>query len=301
MPNNLDNFVPEVWSRRIIANIDQVNLALMVMTNSDYEGEVRAAGDTVQVRTFGNITIQDYNRGLPISPESVVPTKETMVVDQSKYFAFDVDDLDQVQNDINAIEGYTRRAGVAMSNAIDTYAMSFATSGNTANAVGSTGSPISITANTATTAVYEQLVAAGLALDNLSVPANDRWAIVTPFFKSLCLKSTTYFIRATELGDSIVQTAGIGARDASRRGFIGQMAGFDVYVSTNIKNNGTYWACPYGQGKPISYAAQIPNGTVEAIRLEGTFATRVRGLLLHGGKVFTENAKTLGAMYVTNS
>ena len=301
MPNNLDNFVPEIWSRRVIANIDQVNVALSVMCNTDYEGDVKEAGDTVQVRTFGSITVQDYQRGLPIAAESLVPLKETLTVDKAKYFAFDVDSLDVAQNDINAIDGYTRRAGVALSNAIDSYALSFSLSGNSANAVGTAAAPINITADTATTAVYEQLVAAGLTLDNLSVPQVGRWAIVTPYFKSLCLKSVTYFIRATELGDAIVQTANLGAVDATRKGFIGQMAGFDIYCSTNAKTNGTYWACPYGQGKPVSYAAQIPPSTLEAIRLESTFATRVRGLLLHGGAVFTEDAKRLGVMYVNNA
>jgi len=49
---------------------------------------------------------------------------------------------------------------------------------------------------------------------------------------------------------------------------------------------------PYGQGNPISYAAQLRE--VEAIRLETTFASAVRGLLLHGGTVFAEDKKRLG-------
>ena len=81
------------------------------------------AGDTVQVRTFGSITVQDYQRGLPIAAESLVPLKETLTIDKAKYFAFDVDSLDVAQNDINAIDGYTRRAGVALTNAIDSYAL----------------------------------------------------------------------------------------------------------------------------------------------------------------------------------
>lgn len=301
MPNNLDAFVPEIWSRRVIANIDQVNIAKMVMTNSNYEGEIQASGDTVQVRTFGSITVQDYERGLPISSESLVPIKETLVVDKSKYFSFDVDSLDVVQNDINAIDGYTRRAGVAMSNAIDTYVFGFSLSGNAANVVGSAASPINITPDTSTTSAYEQLVAAGLTLDNLSIPSEGRWIIVTPYFKSLCLKDKVYFIRATDMGDNIVGSAGLGARDAARKGFIGHMAGFDIYVSVNIKSNGTYWACPYGQGRPVSYAAQIQPGSVEALRLENTFATRVRGLLLHGAAVFAEDAKALGTLFIDNS
>ena len=124
MANNLNNFVPEIWSKNIIENINQVNVA-MNFVNTDYEGEIRNFGDTVQVRTFGNITIQDYERGNPLAPENLVPSIETMSINTAKYFAFDVDDLDVVQNDISAIQGYTRRAAVSMSNAIDSYLFGF--------------------------------------------------------------------------------------------------------------------------------------------------------------------------------
>jgi hypothetical protein len=302
VPNNLTAFVPQVWSRKVIQNIDQNNVAMATMTNSNYEGEIQAAGDTVQVRTFGNITVQDYARGTPISAESLAPTVETLVIDKSKYFAFDVDSLDVAQNDINAIDGYTRRAGVAMSNAIDTYVMATARSGaSSSNAVGSTGSPVSITKDTDTTSVYQQLVYAARKLDELNVPQEGRWVVVTPFFKSLILQSTTYFIRATDMGDAIVRSAGISVPDASRRGYIGEAAGFDVYSSTNLPNNGTWWGNIFGQDHPVCYAAQIPASTMEALRLESTFATRVRGLLLHGAKVFAEDAKRLGVIYTSNA
>ena len=301
MPNNLDNFVPEIWSRRVIANLDQVNVAMSVMCNTDYEGEIKEAGDTVQVRTFGNITVQKYVRGVSIASESLVPLKETLTVDQADYFSFDVDSLDVAQNDVNAIDGYTRRAGVALSNAIDSYILSFSNSGNAANVVGTTSAPISVTKDTDTTSVYQQLVYAAKTLDKLNVPQDGRWMIVTPYVKSLMMQSTTYFIRATDLGDSIINTASLARRDATRKGFVGQAGGFDIYMSTNYLTNGTYFANVYGQGKPVSYAAQIPPSTLEAIRLESTFATRVRGLLLHGAAVFAEDAKRLGCFYSTNA
>lgn len=302
MPNNLDAFVPEIWSRRVIANIDQNNVALNFV-NTDYEGEIRAFGDTVQVRTFGSITVQDYTRGETIASESLVPTKESLSITTAKYFAFEVDDLDKAQNDINAIDGYTQRAGVALSNAVDTFIFGAYASAHTSNQQSNGGSAYDITANTAGTAVYELAVTCGQNLDNFDVPTDQRWMVVSPYVKSLLLKSTTYFIRATELGDAIVSTArlGMGAREAMGRGYLGQMAGFDVWVSTNLPTNGANKYVVYGQGKPISYAAQIPVGTVEALRLENTFATRVRGLLLHGKAVFAEDSKRLGYLYVDNS
>lgn len=254
----------------------------------------------MQVRTFGNITVQDYNRGQPIAAEFLVPVREQLSIDASKYFAFDVDDLDKVQNDINAIDGYTQRAGVALANNVDSFIFGATTSAHASNIVSNGGSAVDITPNTAATAMYELAVSAGLSLDNFDVPTNDRWMVVSPYAKSILLKSTSYFIRATDMGDAVVATArlGMSAREAMGRGYIGQMAGFDVWVSTNLVTTATGKYCPFGQGKPIAYAAQIPVGTVEALRLEGTFATRVRGLLLHGKKVFTEDTKRLGYIYV---
>jgi len=298
----LTNFIPQIWSRNLVKNIDQNNLALAVMTNSDYEDEIRDFGDTVQVRTYGSITVSPYARGTTLVPQTLAPVKETLVINDSQYFAFDVDSLDIAQNDINAIQGYTGRAGVAMSNAVDTYVMGKALSGVlAANKVGTAAAPINITPDAAGTAVYLQLVAAGLLLDTQSVPAQGRWALVTPYFKSLMMQSTTYFIRATDLGDSIVQSANLRVSDAMRVGFIGQAAGFDVYSSTNLPTNATYWANLFGQGKPVCYAAQIPPGTLEVLRLETTFATRVRGLLLEGAQVFAEDSKRLGVIYTDNS
>lgn len=302
MANNLDNFIPEIWSTKIIQNIDQINVGLNFV-NTDYEGEIRAAGDTVQVRTYGNITVQDYERGAQIAAEDLAPTKEALTVNLSKYFAFDVDDLDEVQNDLNAVNGYTSRAAVAMSNAIDSYLFSFYSSALAANQVGS----VTVTPNTATTAVYELLVNAGVLLDQQNVPQNDRWIVVSPYVKGVMMKSTSYFIRASAMGDQVVTTArlapngqGATAAEMANRGYIGQAAGFDVYVSNNLPTStGSAKYCLWGQGRPISYAAQIPASRVQALTLQDTFATRVRGLLLHGGKVFAENSKALGYTIMT--
>lgn len=297
MANNLDALVPEIWSTNIIENINQINVA-MNFANTDYEGEVRNAGDTVQVRTYGNITIGDYQRGQTLSIEDLVPVKEALTVDKSKYFGFSVDDLDVVQNDVNAINGYTRRAAVAMSNEIDRYLFGFYSSALAANQVSS----VTITSNTATTAVFELIVDAGKLLDQQNVPQTDRWIVLSPYAKSVLMKSTTYLIRASAMGDQVVTTSRLGATaaQASSTGYVGQCAGFDVWCSNALPtSSGSAKYCLWGQGKPISYAAQIPPGRIEALRRESTFGTLVRGLLLHGGKVFAENSKALGYTIMT--
>ena len=55
----------------------------------------------------------------------------------------------------------------------------------------------------------------------------------------------------------------------------------------------------FGQGAPISFAAQL--NEMEALRLESTFATAVRGLVVYGAKVFTEYAKMLGYIQIATT
>jgi hypothetical protein len=74
-----------------------------------------------------------------------------------------------------------------------------------------------------------------------------------------------------------------------------------VYVSNNLPASGANYFCVYGQGKPVLYAAQIPPGQIEVLRLETTFATAGRALLLHDGKVLAEHSKRLGSILVDNS
>lgn len=303
MANNLDAFIPEIWSRRIIQRIDQVNVAMSIVANTDYEGEIREQGDTVQVRRYGDVTIQSYTRGQTISYQDLVPTKEPMTINEARQFAFSVDDIDKAQNDLSAIDGYIDRAAVALSNDIDRKLLSYTTSALAANQITNSGSAINITASTAGTAVYELIVNAGLALDIQDVPSDRRWIIVTPYFKSLLLKDTTYFIKGSTLGDTILQTGRPDrtAAQAAANGYVGQIAGFDVWQSNHLLSNAGNYYCPFGQGKPISYASQIPAGHPQVLTLESTFATAARGLMLHDGKVFSEDAKRLGYIYVDNS
>lgn len=301
MANDLSNFTPEIWSKMLVARINQVNV-MLPLANRKYEGEITQAGSKVWVRTFGDVAVQPYSKNAPIVYTDLPSTKEELDINLSQMFAIKVDDIDTVQNDINALTGYTDRAGVSMSNTIEATLQGQYGSVNPANVVNNGGSAITISASNA----YTTLVSAGLALDNFSVPTFGRWALVSPTFKSFLVKDTTYVIRATDMGDNVVisgmlpdgeggfrqQTVG----DARNRGYIGQAAGFDLFLSTACPTDASGRYCMFGQGQPISYAAQL--NEIEALRLQTTFASAVRGLLLHGVKIFAEDAKRIGYMQI---
>jgi len=63
------------------------------ITNTNYEGEIRSEGDRVRVRTLGKLTLSDYTKGTTLVAQELAPSYEDLIVDQQKYFKFQVDDI----------------------------------------------------------------------------------------------------------------------------------------------------------------------------------------------------------------
>jgi P22 coat protein - gene protein 5 len=117
MANNLAAFNSEAWSERLVTKLDQINV-MLPLVNRNWEGDLRQ-NKTVHVRTAGNISMGSYSRGATISYQDLTPTNESFTVNDGEYFAFEVDDLDKAQSDVNAMDVYLKRAVVAMNNTVE--------------------------------------------------------------------------------------------------------------------------------------------------------------------------------------
>jgi hypothetical protein len=115
--NNLAAFNSEAWSQRLVTKLDQINVMLPLVSRN-WEGDLRQ-NKTVWVRTPGNISMGSYSRGGTISYQDLAPVKESFTVNDGEYFAFEVDDLDKAQSDVNAMDVYLKRAVVAMNNTVE--------------------------------------------------------------------------------------------------------------------------------------------------------------------------------------
>jgi hypothetical protein len=301
MANDLSAFNAQAWSKRLVTKLDQINVMLPLI-NKDYEGELTAIGDTIQIRTPGNITMATYTKGQAITYQDLAPTKEPFTISTGQYFAFNVDDIDKAQTDIDAMDAYTKRAVVSMSNAVDAKILGQYTKVAAANKVtGAAGAAITLDSGTTTaTGIYQYFVQARTLLSKSNVPVGERWAIVGPDEVALLLEDTAHFIRSTEFGDAVVTDGMLGIRGADgivRPGFVGRCAGFDVYeintlpttASGTTPNHITARYLLFGDRDLITYAAQITE--MEALRLQTTFANAIRGLLLHDATILAENAK----------
>ena len=125
MANNLAAFTPIKFSLKLIEVLYNETIYSSI-ANTKYEGEIKNAGDRVRVRTAGRIALSTYTKNMTLVAQDLNPIDEDLIIDQQKYFKFVVDDIDKIQNDIDAISEYAQNAKMDMSEVLDADLLSYA-------------------------------------------------------------------------------------------------------------------------------------------------------------------------------
>jgi len=264
------NFRPEIWSANLLV-ATRKNLIFGNCINRDYEGEISAAGDTVRITSIGRPTISNYvPNSTVINPEQVNDSQRTLVVDQSKFFAFAVDDVDARQAKGNVIPQSMNEAAYGFADVIDQYiANSMYTGIQSANQLGS----IAVGSTTPSDFYDKVLVPLKIKLDLANVPTEGRWINVRPEAHGALLRDAR-FVKVNESGTS----------EGLRNGHVGRAAGFDIMVTNNAPNTtGSEYVTIAGTNAAYTFAEQI--NKVEAYRPQSSFSDAVKGLVLYGGKL----------------
>jgi hypothetical protein len=261
--------LPQIWSARILAKLEKnLVFAQPGVVNRDYEGDIRADGDRVHIHSFNDLTVSSYTKNsTTISYENLTDSRVTLLIDQSKYFAFSIDDIDAAQMRPKLIDAASDRAAYQLAEVADSYIAGLYSGASTSGP----DNTIETSQFTATN-VYQKFVDLAVLMDQVNLPAGGRYVVVPPWVKGLLLQNST-FVTASQ--PSVVLN-----------GQIGQIAGLNILVSNNVKTTGTSPVVSHmmaGHASALAYAEQIVN--VEGLRLEGSFADAVRGLHLYGGKV----------------
>ena len=265
------NFIPEVWSAKLKVALEKsLVYGAAGVINRSYEGEISNFGDTVHITNLVDPTIGNYTAHTDITVEDVDDADTILIINQSKYFAFEVDDVEKRQARGDVLNEQARKAGYLLKDAADQHIAGLMAAGvDAGNLIAE--QTVSVAANKA----YEILVNLGVKLDEDNVPSDGRWVVVTPAFHGLLLQDSR-FIAAGDAQGADVRT----------NGHVGRAAGFSIKVSNNAPNGpgaGAGKLIIAGYEGAVTFAEQIAK--TEAARVEKRFADMVKGLHLYGGKV----------------
>jgi hypothetical protein len=292
-------FIPEIWSGKIIEKF-YASTVLAAISNTDYEGEIKQAGDKVKIRTKPTVTIRDYQVNQSLVVERPSSNLVDFSIDYAKYFNTVLDDVMEVQADINLMNLFSEDAAEQMKITIDTavllglvnQATATYNRGTTAGKIsaawnlGATTTPLATVARNPTAGQVEMidlLVRLGAVLDEQNIPESGRWVVLPTWAAA--------YIKMSELRDAALTGDGVSTL---RNGKLGQVDRFTIY-SSNLLPAGVAgglaageFAIFAGHSHALTFASQMTK--VETLRSENTFGTLLRGLQVYGYKVLDGQA-----------
>ena len=114
------NFIPTVWAEAINRELEKA-LVYAEGCNRQYEGEVKAMGDTVRILGVGKPTITTTtDKAITLSdPENVDDTSVTLAIKQISYFNYKVDDIDKRQAVGGVMEALNKEATYGLADEMD--------------------------------------------------------------------------------------------------------------------------------------------------------------------------------------
>lgn len=285
------NVIPELWSATYLVKW-HLETAFDKIVNTDYEGEFSKMGDVIHIRTMPDMTINTYYKGINTGTGQVTYERPTvgnvdMLIDQGKYWAFSLQDLDLKQGSIELANSWAQECKTQMHIEIESDLFAdwhddahASNKGNSAGAksgnikLGTTGAPRYINADN----VDDFLTDVTLVLDEQNVPMGDR-SLTVPKFVGKYIKMSDKFT-ADKTGDS---------KGRLISGLIGEVDGLLIYTSNNVESvvDSTAGVTCYNafanHKKAISFATQLEKN--EVIRDPYDFRDLSRGLQVYGSKV----------------
>ena len=278
------NFIPDIWSAKLIEKFYSATV-LAAICNTDYEGEIKNQGDTVNIRTKPTITIRDYQVNQDLVVERPSSSMTTLTIDNAKYFNVALDDIMETQSDLNLLSMWSDDATEQLKITIDTAVLATVPAGVTALNKGLTAGRISQNLNLGVAGtplaltplnVLSAIVDMGTVLDEQNIPETGRWLVIPPWLAGMIKKS--------DLRNASISGDGVSML---RNGRLGMIDRFTLYASnllpTSTESAATAFHILAGHPHGITFASQITK--IEQMRSERSFSDLLRGLQVYGSKV----------------
>ena len=280
-------WVPEIYSKKVQIALRKASVAEAVC-NTDYMGEIKSFGDTVNIVQEPQISVSDYTRGASTSSTALTDNELVLTIDQAKYFQFQLDDIEKRFSHINFQSVASDNAAYKLKDAMDEnilHHIAVDASSVAANKRGTTSTPIDVGFAAGEVDPLNEMSTASKLLDEQNVPEEGRWFVAAPEWYDALANTSSKLL-------SVDYNAGKGSL---RNGLVasGLVRGFQMYKSNNCKTHDLSGATPagsatqpcavWGQMSGISCGSSLK--IVESIRSTTTFADIVRGLMVFGRKV----------------
>lgn len=268
----LENFIPEVWHSGILENIkDNLVYSSSGLVNQDYASEVFSSGDTVHINSIGPVAVGTYskNQGTTIVPEILDDSQLSFQIDQSDYFAFEIDDIDTAQLNPNVRANAMREAAHSMAREVDTFTRDLINAGVPS---GNVLSQVTATTSSNWDTLYNAFVDLSVVLDENNAPEDGRWAVVSPRIYGVLLKDPRFVSFGTEANRGVISSRAVG-----------NIAGLNIYKTNRAPEDTGNPIMLAGHNWATTFASALEK--VEAYRPQARFSDAIKGLHIYGGKV----------------
>lgn len=274
MPINSINVIPKLYSTKILRTLEN-NLVAKKICPMAPAAEISKMGDVVYFPALADPTIGTYT-GAAFTYEDVDDAKVALAIDQYKYFAFQVDDIDQAQANIDIKGSQAERAAYKLRDTMDAFILGKYSEAGT-----------SLTESGVTSAtILSSLARISRALDEKNVPSQSKWLVINPIVKERMILAGIKFQ---------IENGGTGMDGGLS---FAEYLDFRVYVSNNLYKTGSdETQVAYvmgGSDNAIVFAEQIMK--TRMMELETSFKMGISGLAAYGGKVIKPNELVVNAL-----
>ena len=260
----ITNFIPTIWSENLLTSLDGQYIGV-ANCNRSYEGEITSMGSKVKICGVGDITIGDYTKDTDMStPQTLSDTATELVINQAKYFNFQVDDIDRTQCSPKLLDAAMKNAANALAREADAYVYSLVTDDNIESVY------VRVSDNNLIDGI---LKCREMLYKNNVIDSSDIVIEITPTVATGLIKEQA--------------TAFSYNNDTLTTGCIGTISGCKIFVSNNVQiqddTSSQIHHCVVRTKRAVAFAEQLSE--IEAYRPEKRFADAVKGLHLYGAKI----------------
>lgn len=265
MDKALQAMIPKLVAGEVLRTLEN-NLVAKKICTLKPKAPIKKYGDTVYFTGLADPTVKDYEGS--IEYEKLKDGSVALLIDQQKYVAFQVEDIEEFQSQIEVKGSQTQRSIYSLRNVADQFILGQVKDELDNIEVVNAGEITSANTLSPMATIIQKL-------EENNVMENMRWGVITPWFKQkMILAGIKFQINNGMEG----QKGGISYADYQDT---------ECMVSNNVatitEGENTDHLMPFGSYNSLVFADQI--NKTKLIDLEGAFAHGHAFLYVYGAKI----------------